>query len=95
MVKRLLGLFALAALLLVLTQSHSVSLAARKKATKKKKSAPPAKVWICHIPEETAPLGFPKLIPTPALDGHLGHGDCVGDDIINLDEGVCTCRSPE
>lgn len=85
MVKRLLGLFAVAAIVLVLTQSHSLSLAAKKKKAAKKKGPPAAaKVDICHATDSadlpdggTLIVGHVINVSENAVDAHLNHGDSL------------------
>ncbi len=41
------------------------------------------KVGVCHFDAETGKYAY-KLIPAPAVNGHIGHGDVVAENA-----GVC------
>jgi hypothetical protein len=83
-VRRLLVVVAVAALM-ALPGSHLLRAA--------KPDGPPEKVSICHIPEETAPLGLGFVISVSknAQDAHLNHGDCLASDADVADDGSCMC----
>ena len=75
----------LAVCLLMIPLSHSIS---AKKAAKKK-GPPPAKVAICHFPDDSA-VGHVINVSTNAVAAHVSkHGDCT--QFRARDNGDCRC----
>jgi hypothetical protein len=75
--KRILGWFAVAAIIAGLPLSH-LALGARQ-----------TKVAICHVKGN----GTGKVISVaePAVPAHLAHGDCLAVDADVADDGSCAC----